>query len=58
MTRAELEQKTAAVIDETKTALLTLYNALNSGQKKKVLNNPDVAALFDRYHVFDEEAEK
>ena len=55
MKKADLERKTEAVISDTKAALLTLYNALNSGQKKKVLNNPDVAALFDRYHVLEEE---
>lgn len=36
---------------ETKTALQTLYDALNQGQKKKVLKNPEVKALFDRYGV-------
>ena len=36
---------------ETKTALTTLYDALNQGQRKKVLKDPEVKALFDRYGV-------
>lgn len=34
-----------------KTALQTVYDALNSGQQNKILNNPSVAALFDRYTI-------
>ena len=36
---------------ETKTALQTLYDALNQGQRKKFVKNAEVKALFDRYGV-------
>ena len=29
----------------------TLYDTLNQGQKKQVVKNPEVKALFDRYGV-------
>lgn len=51
MKKQELKLKTDATINETKTALQTLYDALNQGQQKKVLKNPGVAALFERYGV-------
>lgn len=49
--REELFTKTNAVIADTKTALETVYNALNSGQKKKILKDEAVKALFDKYGV-------
>ena len=51
MTRRELEQKTTVVVDETRAALQTVYDALNQGQQKKILKNEAVAALFERYGV-------
>ena len=51
MTKYELEQKTNAVVDETRTALQTVYDALNQGQQKKILKDEAVAALFERYGV-------
>ena len=36
---------------EIKTALQTMYDALNQGQRKKILKNEKVKALFDRYSV-------
>ncbi len=51
MTKAELSKKTEAVISETKEALQTAYDALNSGQQKKILKNEAVKVLFDRYGV-------
>ena len=36
---------------EVKNALQTVYDALNSGQQKKVLKNDAVKALFDLYCV-------
>lgn len=51
MNKRELEQKTAAVITETKTALQTVYDALNQGQQKQVVKDHAVAALFERYGV-------
>ena len=51
MTKNQLENKTNAVIDETKNALQTMYNALNQGQQKKIIKDEGVKALFDRYGV-------
>lgn len=31
--------------------LQTMYNALNQGQRKKILKNEKVKALFERYGV-------
>jgi hypothetical protein len=36
---------------ETKNALQTVYDALNSGQKKKIVKDEKVKALFDLYGV-------
>ena len=51
MTKLELETKTDAVINETRAALQTVYDALNQGQQKKILRDEAVAALFERYGV-------
>lgn len=51
MTKQELEAKVNAVIEETRTALQTVYDALNQGQQKKLLKDENVAALFERYGV-------
>lgn len=47
----ELKERVIAYNTEVKTALLTMYEALNSGQKKKIIKNPAVAALFKRYGI-------
>ena len=51
MLREELFQKVAAIKDETKNALQTMYDALNQGQQKQILKHEEVKALFDRYGV-------
>ena len=51
MTKRELKTKTEDVVTETRTALQTVYDALNHGQQQKLLNNEAVAALFERYGV-------
>lgn len=51
MKKVELKQKTEAVVNETKTALQTVYDALNQGQQNKILKDESVAALFERYGV-------
>lgn len=51
MTKEELETKTNNVINETKDALQTMYDALNRGQQKQIVKNEEVKALFDRYGV-------
>lgn len=51
MKRQDLFDKVAAAKTETKDALQTMYDALNQGQRKKILKNEKVKALFDRYGV-------
>lgn len=51
MTKEELKQKVAAIKDETRNALQTVYDALNQGQQKKIVTDETVKALFDRYGV-------
>lgn len=51
MTKQELMQKTDLAVVETRTALQTVYDALNQGQQKKILKDETVAALFERYGV-------
>ena len=51
MKRDTLIRKTDEVINETKEALQTVYNALNQGQQKKILKDENVAKLFERYNV-------
>ena len=47
----KLVDKVIAYNLEIKTALQTMYDALNHGQQKKILKNEKVKALFDRYNV-------
>ena len=47
----KLKENVAKTKGETKAALQTLYDALNQGQRKKVVKNAEVKALFDRYGV-------
>ena len=51
MKKIVLKEKTEAVVNETKTALQTMYDALNQGQQKQIVKNAEVKALFDRYGV-------
>ena len=51
MKRQDLFDKVAAAKTETKNALQTMYDALNQGQRKKIVKNQEVKALFDRYGV-------
>ena len=51
MKREDLFNKVAAAKMETKDALQTMYDALNQGQRKKIVRNEKVKALFDRYGV-------
>lgn len=49
MTR--LKEKVIAYNTEIKNALQAVYNALNQGQRKKLLRNPVIAKMFERYGV-------
>lgn len=51
MKRQDLFDKVTAAKTDTKNALQTMYNALNQGQRKKIVRNEKVKALFDRYGV-------
>lgn len=51
MTKYELKKNTGTAKTETKDALQIVYDALNSGQKKKVVKNEKVKEVFDRYGV-------
>lgn len=42
-------------VAETKEALKAVYNDLNQGQQKKLLRNPTIRAMFERYGVEIEE---
>lgn len=55
MTRKELTNAVDAAKAETKQALETVYAALNQGQRKKIVKDEKVKALFDLYGVeYDE----
>lgn len=51
MTEKELTTAVNVAKAETKTALQTVYDALNSGQRKKIVKDEKVKALFDLYGV-------
>ena len=51
MKKFELNKAVTEAKNETKNALQTVYNALNSGQKKKIIKDEAVKALFDLYGV-------
>lgn len=55
MKTKELKEKTEAVVNETRKALQTMYDALNHGQQKQIVKNEEVKALFDRYGVVYEQ---
>lgn len=51
MKKSELTAAVNAAKDETRNALQTVYNALNSGQQKKIVKDEAVKKLFDLYGV-------
>lgn len=51
MKKTELTQAVDVRITEIRTALQTVYDALNSGQQKKIVKNEAVKKLFDLYGV-------
>ena len=51
MNKEVLIQAVKKAKTETKDALQTVYNALNSGQQKKIVKDEKVKALFDLYGV-------
>ena len=51
MTREQLRLATEANMTETHDALQTVVDALNKGQRQKLIKNENVKALLDRYEV-------
>lgn len=55
MLKAELNQAVDKCRAKTKEALQTVYDAMNYGQRKKIIKEAKVKALFDLYGVeYDE----
>lgn len=52
---SELRERVIVYNTEVKAALQAVYCALNQGQRKKLLRNPVIRALFERYGVEIEE---
>ena len=55
MTKSELTAAVEAAKEKTKTALQTVYDALNQGQQEKIVKDEAVKELFDLYGVNYEE---
>ena len=51
MKKSELRAKVQKMKTETGIALQTVFDALNQGQRKKIIKDATVKALFDRYGV-------
>ena len=51
MTKTELKNAVESAKEETRTALQTVYDALNQGQQKKIVKDENVKKLFDLYGV-------
>lgn len=51
MTKKALQEKTRSALSQTGAALQTVYDALNSGQQKKLLKDEAVLELLTRYGV-------
>lgn len=52
---SKLRERVVAYNTEVKAALQAVYNDLNHGQQKKLLRNPAIRAMFERYGVEIEE---
>lgn len=48
---SELRDRVVAYNTEVKAALQAVYNDLNQGQRKKLLKNPTIRSMFERYGV-------
>lgn len=57
MKKSELIQKTDENISATRTALQTVVDNLNKGQKQKLIKAAEVKTLFERYGVEIEQAD-
>lgn len=52
---SDMRERIIAYNKEVKAALQAVYNDLNHGQRKKLLRNPAIRAMFERYGVKIEE---
>ena len=52
---SEMRERIIAYNKEVKAALQEVYNDLNHGQRQKLLRNPTIRAMFERYGVEIEE---
>ena len=52
---SELRDRVIAYNTEVKATLQAVYNDLNHGQRKKLLRNPSIRAMFEQYGVEIEE---
>lgn len=50
-----LRERVISYNKEVKSALQAVYNDLNHGQRKKLLRNPVIRSMFERYGVEIEE---
>ena len=48
---SELKERVIAYNTEVKAALQEVYNDLNHGKQKRLLRNPTIRAMFERYGV-------
>lgn len=48
---SDLRESVIAYNTEVKKALQAVYNDLNQGQRKKLLRNPAIRSMFERYGV-------
>ena len=55
---SELRERVIAYNAKVKAALQAVYNDLNHGQRKKLLRNPAIRAMFERYGVVTDAADK
>ena len=55
---SELRERIIEYNTEVKAALQLVYNNLNQGQRKKLLRNPAIRAMFERYGVAIDAADK
>lgn len=52
---SDMKERAIAYNTEVKAALQEVYNDLNQGQRKKLLRNPAIRAMFERYGVETDE---
>lgn len=51
MKKQELTKAVEEAKAETRNALQTVYNAINQGQRKKIVKDEKVKGLFDRHKI-------